>query len=159
MTRIKHLNVNGTRREVDADPERSLLNVLRDDLELTGAKYGCGEGQCGACTVLVDGQARRSCVTAVGRIGESRITTIEGVASEGRLAPLQQAFLEENALQCGYCTPGMILSALALLRENPAPTEAEVIRAMDGNICRCGVYPRILSAIRRATALAEGGEQ
>ncbi len=159
MTRIKHLNVNGARREVDADPERSLLNVLRDDLELTGAKYGCGEGQCGACTVLVDGQARRSCVTAVGRIGESRITTIEGVASEGRLAPLQQAFLEENALQCGYCTPGMILSALALLRENTAPTEAEVIRAMDGNICRCGVYPRILSAIRRATALAEGGEQ
>ncbi len=159
MTRIKHLNVNGTRREIDADSERSLLSVLREDLDLTGAKYGCGEGQCGACTVLVDGQARRSCVTAVGRIGESRITTIEGVASEGRLAPLQQAFLEENALQCGYCTPGMILSALALLRENPAPTEAEVIRAMDGNICRCGVYPRILSAIRRATALAEGGEQ
>jgi nicotinate dehydrogenase subunit A len=150
MARITELNVNGGRRRIDADPDRTLLSVLRDDLDLTGAKYGCGEGQCAACTVLVDGQATKSCLAKVGAVAGKRIVTIEGLAPEGKLHPVQEAFLEADALQCGYCTPGMILGAVSLLRRNPNPSEAEIVTGMNGHICRCGTYPRVVAAIRSA---------
>ncbi len=150
MSVIREINVNGARLRVDADPERSLLSVLRDDLDLTGTKYGCGEGQCGACTVLVDGSAVRSCLTPVGSVAGKQVTTIEGLERNGQLHPLQEAFLESGALQCGYCTPGMIMSGVALLRKNPNPTPKEVARFMEGNICRCGTYPRIIAAVIKA---------
>ena len=142
--------VNETRHQVQAEPERTLLTVLRDELELTGTKYGCGEGQCGACTVLIDGKAQRSCVTKVGAVSQKHITTIEGLAAGDQLHPVQEAFLEAGAMQCGYCTSGMIMSAVALLQRNPAPKEIEIIDFMDGNVCRCGTYPRIVSAIQKA---------
>ena len=151
MERISEIYVNGTRLKVDADAERCLLSVLRDDLDLTGSKYGCGEGQCGACTVLIDGQAVRSCITKIRGVVGKKIITIEGIEKNGRLHPLQEAFLEADAMQCGYCTPGMIMSGVALLSKNPNPTEAEIIRSMEGNVCRCGTYPRIVSAIRKAS--------
>ena len=150
MPKVTRLLVNGSWRQVDADSERTLLSVLREDLELTGSKYGCGEGQCGACTVLIDNVAVRSCTKAIGTIGGKAITTIEGLATNGRLHPLQEAFLHFNALQCGYCTPGMILAGVALLRSRPDPSEGEIIEAMDRNICRCGTYPRIIAAVQRA---------
>jgi aerobic-type carbon monoxide dehydrogenase small subunit (CoxS/CutS family) len=146
------LDVNGTRRRVEADADSSLLGVLRDELELTGVKYGCGEGQCGACTVLVDGRPVRSCITPVGDVAGKRITTVEGLEKDGRLHPVQEAFLEEGAMQCGYCIPGMIMSGVGLLEKNVDPSPQEILRAMEGNICRCGTYPRILAAIRRAAA-------
>jgi aerobic-type carbon monoxide dehydrogenase small subunit (CoxS/CutS family) len=133
-----------------------LLSVLRDDLDLTGAKFGCGEGQCAACTVLVDGLATKSCITKVGAVAGKKIVTIEGLAPEGALHPMQQAFLDADALQCGYCTPGMILGAVALLRRTPNPTEAEIATGMNGHICRCGTYPRVISAIR--SAAGKGGK-
>mgnify|MGYP001598518497 CR=1 FL=1 len=144
------LVVNGRRRRVEVDPERSLLSVLRDDLELTGAKYGCGEGQCGACTVLVAGNPRKSCNLTVAAAAGKSIVTIEGLAENGKLHPLQQAFLEADAMQCGYCTPGMILAGVALLQANPNPTDQQIVRYLDGNICRCGTYPRIVAAVRMA---------
>jgi aerobic-type carbon monoxide dehydrogenase small subunit (CoxS/CutS family) len=144
------LIVNGARRKVDADADRSLLSILRDDLDLTGSKYGCGEGQCGACTVLIDGVATRSCVTPLRAVGGKRITTIEGLETAGRLHPLQQAFLDVEAMQCSYCTPGMIVSGAGLLRTNPNPSRAEIVRAMQGNVCRCGTYPRIVLAVEMA---------
>jgi len=144
------MEVNGTLHRVVVDPGRTLLSVLREELKLTGTKYGCGEGACGACTVLIDGLARRSCTVSVAFAAGKRITTIEGLERGGRLHPVQQAFLEEDAFQCGYCTSGMILRAVALLQDNRNPTEAEIIRAMDGNICRCGTYGRIARAVRRA---------
>jgi aerobic-type carbon monoxide dehydrogenase small subunit (CoxS/CutS family) len=144
------MNVNGVRRRVDADSARTLLSVLRDDLDLTGAKYGCGEGQCGSCTVLVDGRAVRSCVTPAGSIGDKPVVTIEGLERDGRLHPLQEAFLEAGAMQCGYCTPGMIMSGVALLHKNANPSRQEILEHMQGNICRCGTYPRIVAAIRKA---------
>ena len=150
MPRITEIQVNGARRRVDADSERSLLSVLREDLGLTGTKYGCGEGQCGACTVLIDGQATRSCITSAGEAAGKRITTIEGLERSGRLHPLQQAFLDVDVMQCGYCAPGMILSGVGLLGKNPNPSQEEIVRAMDGNICRCGTYPRIVLAVREA---------
>src|SRR5262249_5061875 len=134
------------------DIDKSLLSVLRDDLDLTGAKYGCGEGQCGACTVLIDGQPARSCLTQVGSTAGKKITTIEGLEQEGRLHPLQEAFIKAGAMQCGYCIPGMLMSGVALLKKNPKPTEPEIIRAMEGNVCRCGTYPRIVAAVRRAAS-------
>jgi len=146
------LNINGRDVTVDAAPDRMLLYVLRDDLDLTGAKYGCVEGQCGACTVLADGIAIRSCVTALKAVATRKIVTIEGLEREGNLHPVQQAFLEKGAFQCGYCTPGMIMSAVSLLGKNPKPSEAEVKRGMNGNICRCGTYPRIVEAVRMAAA-------
>lgn len=155
MPAIKELRINGARVPVDTDEERPLLSVLREDLELTGAKYGCGEGQCGACTVLADGQAIRSCLTPVGAVRAKEIATVEGLEKGGRLHPVQVAFLEAGALQCGYCTCGMIMSAVALFRRNPRPTEAEIAHAMEGNLCRCGTYPRILAAL---TALAKSGK-
>ena len=150
MSRVTTLHVNGTARPCDADADRTLLSVLRDDLALTGTKFGCGEGQCGACTVLVDGVPIRSCLTPVGTVGPQKITTIEGLERDGRLHALQDAFLELGALQCGYCTSGMVISGVALLAKNPRPTDEEIIRFMDGNICRCGTYNRILAAIERA---------
>ena len=144
------LIINGARKKVDAEPDRSLLSVLRDDLDLTGAKYGCGEGQCGACTVLIDGTATRSCITKVGAAVGRQITTIEGLERDGKLHPLQEAFLDEGSMQCGYCTPGMILSGVALLRSNGKPTRAEIVHAMQGNVCRCGTYPRIVLAVEMA---------
>ena len=144
------LVVNGTRRAIASEGEASLLSVLRDEIGLTGAKYGCGEGQCGACTVLVDGVPRRSCITKVWSVAGKAITTIEGIGRDGALHPLQEAFLVEDALQCGYCTSGMIVSGVGLLKTNPHPSDAEILEFMEGNICRCGTYPRILAAIRRA---------
>ncbi len=146
------LVVNGTAHTIDADPTTSLLSVLRDKLNLTGAKYGCGEGQCGACTVLVDGRATRSCITPIRSISGKRITTIEGLANNGKLHPVQEGFLAADALQCGYCTPGMVMSAVALLSKDPSPSEESIRRGLEGNICRCGTYPRIIAAVRMASA-------
>jgi len=144
------LKVNGKEYSIDVDPETSLLSVLRDELGLTGAKYGCGEGQCGACTVLVSGVARRSCQMPLSAAAGKAITTIEGLEQNGRLHPVQQAFLDVGAFQCAYCTSGMIMSGVALLRQNPNPTSVEIIQSLQGNICRCGAHPRIMDAIRRA---------
>jgi aerobic-type carbon monoxide dehydrogenase small subunit (CoxS/CutS family) len=149
------LLVNGNERKVEPAPEESLLSVLRNRLGLTGTKYGCGEGQCGACTVLIDGRSVRSCLTPAATVANKKIITIEGVSTNGNLHPLQQAFLDEEAFQCGYCTPGMIMSAQALLRANPTPTDEQIIEHMNGNICRCGTYPRIMAAIRRARQRVE----
>jgi aerobic-type carbon monoxide dehydrogenase small subunit (CoxS/CutS family) len=150
MPKVTELNVNGTRRRIDADSDRTLLSVLRDDLDLTGTKYGCGEGQCGACTVLIDGLSAHSCRVKVGTVGARKITTIEGIEVNGKLHPLQEAFLELGAMQCGYCTPGMVVAGVGLLRKNPNPSEEEIVRHMQGNICRCGTYPRIVAAIQKA---------
>jgi aerobic-type carbon monoxide dehydrogenase small subunit (CoxS/CutS family) len=149
-----HLAINGKSYDVQVDGQTSLLTVLREHLDLTGSKYGCGEGQCGACTVLIDGKARRSCITKVGTVSQKQITTIEGVASGDQLHPVQEAFLDSAAMQCGYCTSGMIMSAVALLQRNPAPKESEIIDFMDGNVCRCGTYSRIVSAIQKAAKAA-----
>jgi aerobic-type carbon monoxide dehydrogenase small subunit (CoxS/CutS family) len=154
MARLE-LTVNGTTHELDVESGRTLLRVLRDDLNLTGSKYGCGEGQCGACTVLIDGKPRRSCITPARSAQGKEITTIEGIAQNGKLHPVQQAFLDQQAMQCGYCTPGMIMTAIALLDENPNPSEAEIIEHMDSNICRCGTYTRIIAAIRQAAGQTE----
>src|SRR5436190_10018053 len=144
------LIVNQKRYRLQVDADRMLLWVLRDDLELTGSKYGCGEGQCGACTVLVNGQPARSCRLTLASVAGKAITTVEGVESGGRLHPLQQAFLDEEALQCGYCTAGMIVAGSALLARNPDPSEPEIRRALEGHVCRCGAYPQIVAAVRAA---------
>ncbi len=150
------LIVNGKKRTVVTDPERSLLDVLREELHLTGAKYGCGEGRCGACTVLMDGRQTLSCVTPVAKADKKTVTTIEGLADDDSLHPVQQAFLDEGAIQCGYCTPGMILNAVALLEKNPQPTDEQITEWMNVNLCRCNGYTKILSAIRHAaTQIAE----
>jgi aerobic-type carbon monoxide dehydrogenase small subunit (CoxS/CutS family) len=151
------LNVNGVSHHVQASEKELLLFVLRDQLHLMGTKYGCGEGQCGACTVLIDGTARRSCLTTIASVADTRITTIEGLETNGRLSPVQQAFLDEEAFQCGYCTSGMILAATALLHSHPHPSDQQIIEYMNGNICRCGTYPRIVAAIRRASDLEGKG--
>lgn len=144
------LAINGGRTELDVEPDRPLLWVLRNELELTGAKYGCGEGQCGACTVLLDGVAQRSCITPVGAVGKKKITTIEGLVNGERLHPVQESFLECDAMQCGYCTPGMILASVALLGKNASPSDREIKQGLEGNICRCGTYPRIVEAVKKA---------
>ncbi|HET7892988.1 MAG TPA: (2Fe-2S)-binding protein [Candidatus Sulfotelmatobacter sp.] len=149
-----HLTVNGRSYTAEVGPQTSLLSVLREQLDLTGSKYGCGEGQCGACTVLIDGKAQRSCVTRASTVSQKQVTTIEGIANGEQLHPVQEAFLEAGAMQCGYCTSGMIMSAVALLRRNPSPKENEIVAFMDGNICRCGTYPRIVSAIQKAAKVA-----
>jgi len=159
MSTVTQLQINGRTHSVSADAERTLLSVLRDDLDLTGAKYGCGEGQCGACTVLLDGLPVRSCRTRVGKVQGKAIQTIEGLAPNGRLHPVQEAFLDAGAMQCGYCTPGMILSAVALLKRKPHPHREEIVRAMDSNICRCGTYGRIVQAIEKAAQQMNGGVQ
>lgn len=147
---LLRLNVNGREHRVEVPPTESLLTILRHELDLTGAKYGCGEGQCGACTVLVDGQAVRSCVTQVGSVGAKKITTIEGLARNGALHRVQEAFARVDAMQCGFCTAGMVMSAAALLARQPDPSEEQIVRAMNGNVCRCGTQPRIVEAIRQA---------
>lgn len=144
------LTVNGTKKAITTHPQRLLLDVLREELHLTGTKYGCGEGRCGACTVLMNGKRVLSCVTPVVQADKKTITTIEGLAKGDSLHPVQQAFLEEEAMQCGYCTPGMILTAVALLEKNPKPTDEEIAAAMNVNLCRCNGYPKILNAVRRA---------
>lgn len=154
------LTINGARLRVDAPPEEPLLYVLRNRLGLTGTRYGCGEGQCGACTVLLNGRAARSCLTPVAAAANAKIVTIEGLERNGQLSAVQQAFLAEGAFQCGYCTSGMILSATSLLRDRRNPSDGEIFAAMNGNLCRCGTYPRILAAIKRAARLqAEGAGQ
>jgi aerobic carbon-monoxide dehydrogenase small subunit len=146
------LSVNGKARSVDTEPERPLLEVLREDLGLTGTKYGCGEGQCGSCTVLLDGKPTVSCVTAVRAAEGRKIVTIEGLAEGGTLHPVQQAFLDEGAVQCGYCTPGMVLQTVALLENHPKPTDAQIVDGLNGHLCRCSDYQRIMAAVRRAAA-------
>jgi nicotinate dehydrogenase subunit A len=160
-SRAPGFKVNGEAHPIAEDEgNRTLLNFLRDGLGLTGTKYGCGEGQCGACTVLVDGEPVKSCLARMSALGDREVTTIEGLESpDGKLHPVQQAFLDADAFQCGYCTPGMILAACGLLERSPEPDDAQVVEAMDGNVCRCGTYPRILDAIRRASAARKGGDR
>ena len=145
------LVVNGEHRKLTVDPERPLLFVLRNELDLTGAKYGCGEGQCGACTVLIDGVPHRSCITPVGAVAGKEITTIEGLADGARLHPVQEAFIECDAMQCAYCTPGMILESVAFLRRNATPSEPAIKEALEGHVCRCGAYNRIVAAVQKAS--------
>ncbi|HXY06280.1 MAG TPA: (2Fe-2S)-binding protein [Terriglobales bacterium] len=146
------LSVNGAEHPVDAPPDSKLLYVLRDSLGLTGTKYGCGEGMCGACTVLLDGKPARSCQAPLSTVVGKKITTIEGLEQNGRLHPVQEAFVGVEAFQCAYCTSGMIMAAVGLLNRNSRPSDEEIIDAMDGNICRCGTYPRIVEAVRQAAA-------
>ncbi len=148
--------VNGAEHRVDVAPDQKLLYVLRDNLSLTGTKYGCGEGQCGACTVLIDGRATRSCLTPASSVVGKQITTIEGLEKNGQLHPVQAAFLEKEAFQCAYCTSGMIMGAAALLNETPHPSDEQILRGMEGNICRCGTYSRILEAVRLASTTRKG---
>jgi len=148
------LSVNGVSRSVTAEPDTPLLYVLRNDLELNGAKFGCGLAQCGACTVLADGRPIRSCVTQIGTLGNARITTIEGLGTVDNPHPLQRAFISEQAAQCGYCINGMVMSAKALLDANPRPTEQQVREGLDGNLCRCGTHNRIIAAVLRAATEA-----
>jgi nicotinate dehydrogenase subunit A len=148
------LTVNGHARDVDADPQTPLLTVLRDELELTGPKFGCGLSQCGACTVMIDGVARRSCRTPVARVADAQIVTIEGLGDDARPGKVQQAFIDEQAAQCGYCIPGMVVAATALLEHNPRPTDAEIKAALNGNLCRCGTHLRIVRAVKRAAGIA-----
>jgi aerobic-type carbon monoxide dehydrogenase small subunit (CoxS/CutS family) len=146
------LLVNGAEHKLDVPSDLPLLNALRDELNFTGTKYGCGEGQCGACTVLLNGNPIRSCRTPVSAASGKKIITVEGLERNGQLHPVQQAFLEREAFQCGYCTSGMIMSAVALLEQTPNPTEEQIIRRMDGNVCRCGTYSRIVAAVQQAAA-------
>jgi len=155
MAKQTELNVNGKKLRVDVDSQTPLLYVLRDYLNLTGTKYGCGESKCGACSVLVDGVVMRSCITPVARVSGKQITTIEGMEKDGKLHPLQEAFLKADALQCGYCTSGMIIVAASLLNKNPKPSREEIVKHMDGNVCRCGTYPRIVNAIELAAGTAK----
>ena len=153
------LSVNGAEHQVDAPPDSKLLYILLDSLSLTGTKYGCGEGMCGACTVLLDGKPARSCQAPLSAVAGKKITTIEGLEENGRLHPVQQAFVGAEAFQCAYCTSGMIMAAVGLLRKNPRPSDEEIINAMDGNICRCGTYPRIVEAVRQAASSAKGSTE
>jgi aerobic-type carbon monoxide dehydrogenase small subunit (CoxS/CutS family) len=152
------LTVNGQRHTVTTDPDRPLLDVLREDLHLTGPKYGCAERQCGACTVLMNGRIVLACSTRVAVANGHEILTIEGLANDGKLHPVQEAFLAEGAMQCGYCTSGMIMAAVALLNQTPNPTEAQIRRKMQRNVCRCGTYLRIIRAVKRAAATLNGGK-
>ena len=151
------IEVNGKRYPVTYDPETPLLYVLRDDIGLTGSKYGCGEGQCGSCTVLLGGQPRRSCQIPVSAAVGKPVTTIEGLEKDGRLHPVQQAFLGAGAFQCAYCTSGMIMSSVGLLQSNPHPSSAEIVQYLQGNVCRCGTQPRIVEAVQQAAKAMQGG--
>ncbi len=152
MEKTITFTVNGQSRRVTTEPNRPLLEVLREDLQLTGTKYGCGEGQCGACTVLINGKAVRTCQTSVEDVDQRTLITIEGLSTGGRLHPVQEAFLEEGGFQCGYCTPGMIMGVVGLLNDTPSPTNVEILSRMEKHVCRCCSYPKILKAIKRATA-------
>ena len=152
------LNINDAKTPVDAPGDETLLSVLRNRLALTGTKYGCGEGECGACTVLLDGKAVKSCQTLVSEAAGAKIATVEGLEQNGRLTPVQQAFVDAGAYQCGFCTSGMVMRATALLAATPRPTQAEIVARMNGNVCRCGTYPRIVDAVQRASmSMAKGG--
>ena len=153
------LKINGMSYAVDADADRSLLGVLRDDLGLTGAKYGCGEGQCGACMVLVDDQPLPACITTVGAAVGRELVTVEGLATDGRLHPLQQAFLDQEAFQCGYCTPGMLVAGVGLLRRNAMPSIAAIVNALQPNLCRCGAYQRIVCAVQQAAMAMSASDE
>jgi len=153
------ITVNGKRHEVQASPDTPLLYVLRNEIGLSGPHYGCGEEKCGACMVLVGAKATQSCKLAVSEVGQARITTLEGLIEEGELHPVQQAFIEEQAAQCGYCLNGMIISTAALLWKTPHPSEMQIREALDGNLCRCGSHLRILRAVRRAESLLIGEER
>ncbi|HEY6266400.1 MAG TPA: (2Fe-2S)-binding protein [Candidatus Acidoferrum sp.] len=155
MAKPIELEVNGKRYSVQYPPDTPLLSVLRDELGLTGSKYGCGEGQCGACTVLISGAPKRSCMISVSTVVGKPVTTIEGLEKDGRPHPVQQAFLDAGAFQCAFCTSGMIMSSVGLLQGNPKPTDAEIIQFMQGNICRCGTHPRVIEAIRHAAGMAQ----
>jgi aerobic-type carbon monoxide dehydrogenase small subunit (CoxS/CutS family) len=146
------LRINGKTHEVDGEPGDNLLSVLRYELGLSGSKYGCGEGHCGACTVLVGDQVARSCVARLAAVAGKPITTIEAIAEGDRLHPVQEAFLEAEAFQCGYCTPGMVMATIGLLKAHPDPSEQDIARVMDRNVCRCGTYPRIVKAVKLAAA-------
>jgi carbon-monoxide dehydrogenase small subunit len=150
MKKLIHLTINDQEYELAVAPNRTLLEVLREDLGLTGAKHGCGLGECGACTVLLDGRPVNACLVLALQAGGKKVTTIEGLAKDGSLHPLQESFVEAGAIQCGFCSPGMILSAKALLDENPAPTEEEIRRAISGNLCRCTGYQKIVEAVASA---------
>ena len=154
MQRISELHVNGNKLRIDADTDRSLLSVLRDDLDLTGSKYGCGEGQCGACTVLIDGQATRSCITKLAAAAGKKITTIEGIGTPDRMNEVQKAFVKHDAQQCGFCTPGFVTAATAFVRANPRATAEQVRAGLGGNLCRCGTYAGMILAVVDA---AKGG--
>jgi aerobic-type carbon monoxide dehydrogenase small subunit (CoxS/CutS family) len=158
MNQRIRFNLNGKPAQVDTDPARSLLWVLRTDLAITGTKFGCGEGHCGACTVLLNGQAVESCSLPVGQASGGEITTIEGLARGGQLHPVQQAFVAHDALQCGFCTPGMILRAAALLARNPDPSPAAIVAGLEGHLCRCGTHVRVIEAVRTAAKALKGGE-
>jgi isoquinoline 1-oxidoreductase alpha subunit len=149
------LTVNGVRREVDAEPDMPLLWALRDLLKLTGTKYGCGAALCGACTVHLDGEPVRACVTPLSAVGASQVTTIEALSPDGN-HPVQRAWVELDVVQCGYCQSGQVMAAAALIKANPDPSDADIDAALDGNLCRCGTYPRIRAAVKRAAALARG---
>jgi len=150
------LSINGGEHQVDVPPDTKLLYVLRDNLGLTGTKYGCGEGMCGACTVLLDGKPARSCQAPVSVVAGKKITTIEGLERDGQLHPVQEAFLKVEAFQCAYCTSGMIMAAVGLLAKNPQPSDQQIISAMEGNVCRCGTHPRIVEAVRQAASVSKG---
>jgi aerobic-type carbon monoxide dehydrogenase small subunit (CoxS/CutS family) len=154
-----HAQINGKSRAFLSEPETSLLFALREELGLTGTKYGCGEGQCGACTVLLNGKPRRSCQLSVSDAAGKSVVTIEGFEREGRLHPVQQAFLDQGAFQCAYCTSGMIVSSVALLQRNPDPSASEIVQALEGNICRCGAHPRIVAAVLQAAKAIDGSKQ
>ena len=158
MNQRIRFNLNGQPAEVDTDPARSLLWVLRTDLATTGTKFGCGEGHCGACTVLLNGQPVESCSLPVGQASGGEITTIEGLARGGQLHPVQQAFVTHDALQCGFCTPGMILRAAALLARNPDPSPEAIVAGLEGHLCRCGTHVRVIEAVRTAAKALKGGE-
>jgi AhpD family alkylhydroperoxidase len=157
MPRALSLNVNGQPRSTNTDERRPLLDVLREDFHLTGTKYGCGEGECGACTVLVDGTPTRSCITSVGEVKGKAVQTIEGLADGDRLHPVQQAFLDRQGIQCGYCVPGHVMTAVAFARDNPGASRDEIVAAMSGHICRCCNYPNILAAVAQAVERSAGG--
>ena len=158
MKSIVKFNLNGSPVSLDTDDERMLLWVLRTDLALTGTKYGCGEGICGACTVVVDGEARRSCLTPLQQVAGTEVLTVEGLARDGRLHPLQQAFIDQGAFQCGYCTSGMLLDAYALLNEDPRPPRDKIVSHMERNLCRCGAHQRIVKAIEQASEKTGSGQ-
>jgi len=156
MKQAIEFRLNGKATRLDTEPDRPLLWVLRGDLELTGTKYGCGEGLCGACTVLIDGQAVRACLQSVRDVAGKAVTTIEGLAVGETLHPIQQAFVDHDALQCGYCTPGMIMTAAGLLAGNPGASDAEIVAGLDNNLCRCGAHRRILEAVRSVAGKTRG---
>jgi aerobic-type carbon monoxide dehydrogenase small subunit (CoxS/CutS family) len=159
MATSMELEINGTKYSVHYPPDTPLLYVLRDELGLTGTKYGCGEGMCGACTVLIAGTARRSCQIPVSAAVSKPITTIEGLEKNGALHPVQQAFVDAEAFQCAYCTSGMIMSSVSLLQANPRPTAEQIVQSLQGNICRCGTHPRIVEAVQRAAEKMTGSSK